>query len=559
MSGGGLPRMRQRKAPSHFLARWPNTLGVAMLIGFLCLGHLLDDNMGNVNEVDILPFARQYADPTWIPADWYLNQSPGYRLPFLTTFAWMIPTLGFLPASIAGRIICYGMVAGALCLIGRRLGLGRLALLSATGLFLYTWPRQGMVAHEWIVGGFEPKSVAYGTLLLAVASMLSGHYRWTGLMLGLTLTFHVLVGGWAFLVFFMWTLVKFGCRSVNVRELMPVLGFFVLGGLFSVGPLLHELSEPPGLGHINAAYVYVFLRAPHHLNPLSWNPALWIRPAVYGLLFALCVILLRRVSIERRKEDSFAARMDLARFTLLSLVPFVGGLALAPLDQEGRFLHFYPFRLGDVMLPLGTCLLLCCVLEELKGATWRRWLARICLVFLGIVTAVQIGRLCVQISGLLHFPSEAQGANPEWMDLCGWIRDHTPRDAIFVTSPSEFENFSWLAERATIAKFKLVPPDRDGVLEWYRRVGDLAGGNPWPRALRTEDPRKAVREALSAGYHRFSTSAAQSLMGKYQADYWVARADHHLALPVAYGNSRYVLYGKLDGAGTAVQLSRQDP
>jgi len=36
--------------------------------------------MGNVNEVDILPLAKQYADPTWISGDWYLNQPPGYRL-----------------------------------------------------------------------------------------------------------------------------------------------------------------------------------------------------------------------------------------------------------------------------------------------------------------------------------------------------------------------------------------------------------------------------------------------------------------------------------------------
>jgi hypothetical protein len=51
---------------------------------FLSLKLLLDSNMGGSgwNEVDVLPLAKHYADPTWIPGDWYLNQPPGYRLLF---------------------------------------------------------------------------------------------------------------------------------------------------------------------------------------------------------------------------------------------------------------------------------------------------------------------------------------------------------------------------------------------------------------------------------------------------------------------------------------------
>lgn len=65
---------------------------------------LLDENMGRVNEVDILPLARQYADPTWIPDDWYLNQPPGYRMLFLALFGLLASNWGFLATSLIASL-----------------------------------------------------------------------------------------------------------------------------------------------------------------------------------------------------------------------------------------------------------------------------------------------------------------------------------------------------------------------------------------------------------------------------------------------------------------------
>jgi hypothetical protein len=60
---------------------------------------------------------------------------------------------------------------------------------AGVGLFLYVNPYQSVVAYEWLVGGLEPKSVAYGLLLLAIGLMLGGRYRWMALMLGLATHF----------------------------------------------------------------------------------------------------------------------------------------------------------------------------------------------------------------------------------------------------------------------------------------------------------------------------------------------------------------------------------
>lgn len=77
----------------------PNLYGtgfrVLAVLAFISFKLLLDDNMGGTNEVDVLPLAKQYADPTWIPGDWYLNQPLGYRLLFETLFGRLIVAWGF--------------------------------------------------------------------------------------------------------------------------------------------------------------------------------------------------------------------------------------------------------------------------------------------------------------------------------------------------------------------------------------------------------------------------------------------------------------------------------
>lgn len=72
------------------------------------------------------------------------------------------------------------------------------------------------------------------------------------------------------------------------------------------------------------------------------------------------------------------ARFELAEFTLISLIPFVAGVAIAFFDHQGTWLQYYPFRFGDMMLPLTTSLLLACNLEtkfSLQKLKLRFWLA----------------------------------------------------------------------------------------------------------------------------------------------------------------------------------------
>jgi len=76
----------------------------------------------------------------------------------------------------------------------------------AVGLFLYVGRSQGVAAREWLVGGLEPKL----PMVCSIGSWADagGHYRWMALMLGLAASFHVLVGGWAFLAVVGWLVLR---------------------------------------------------------------------------------------------------------------------------------------------------------------------------------------------------------------------------------------------------------------------------------------------------------------------------------------------------------------
>ncbi len=518
---------------------------ILAVIAFLSLRFLLDGNMGKVNEVDILPFVRQHADPTWIPGDWYLNQPAGYRLPFIALFGNLAVAWGFVATSVIGRLLCYSLIASGLVFLGRKLGLSLLSLLLAVGLFVYANPSQGAVAHEWLVGGLEPKSVAYGLLLLAIGLLLEGRYRWMALLLGLATTFHVLVGGWAFLTVIGWLLLRRRNDVADIRDWGAIVLIYLAGSAFAIWTMVEHLFAPTPTGSVSASYVYVFLRSPHHLNPLAWEPDWWIVPMVYLLVLGLSVAMLRRKQQSEQLSEQHTARLGLAEFTLLALVPFIFGLAIAPFDSQGKLLQYYPFRLGDIMLPLNTCLLFACALQQTFTGKAKRVFLLLCIVLLSLVCSIQSVSFYQALSDLRQFPSKEQGVNPEWKALCAWVRTHTPENAIVVSPPDELTNFTWVAERPTIAKFKLIPPTAVGVMDWYERLSDLSGDvSPWPSRTAKNRGKGKISRALTAGYNSLKTNQAQTLMDKYRADYFVTRVEHQLDLPIAYRNSLYVLYGK---------------
>lgn len=512
-------------------------LNILVVTAFFCLKLLLDDNMGGANEVDILPLAKQYADHTWIPGDWYLNQPPGYRMLFQALFGKLAASWGFLATSLIGRLFCYTLVSSGLVLIASLIGLSLPLLLLAVGLFLYLHPEQGIAAGEWIAKALESKSIAYGFLLLAIALMLQRRYHWMALLLGFSSSFHVLVGGWAFLAVVGWLLLRQRNVFSDLRFFGSIVLIYLAGSAFAIPSILQHLLAPNPSATIKPSYIYVFLRLPHHLNPLSWHSGWWLKPLVYLVVLAVSIWLLQRH--KRQFPKQYLACIGLAEFTLITLVPFILGLVVAPFDSQGSLLQYYPFRLGDVMLPVNTCLLFACAIEQTLNRKAKKGLLLVCILILSWMCIPQTVRFGQQLVALQQFPSASQGVDPEWKAMCAWVRTHTPKNAVVVSPPVEFENFTWLTQRPTIAKFKLLPQTKAGIVTWYERLADLSG-KPWSKST----SRKDNKQKLTTGYNNLTTAGAKNLMLKYHADYFMTRVAHKLDLAIAYRNSLYILYTK---------------
>ncbi len=326
-----------------------------IVTSFFCLYFLLEANMGPINEVNVLPFARQNANPTWIPEDWYYNLPGGYRTAFILIFGNMASVWGFLATSIVGRLLYFSLIASGFVFLARTLHLKLISLLIAVTSLLLISRDQGLIADEWIVRALEPKTIAYGFILFGITFMLRQNYHLMALFLGISISFHVLVGGWALLAVLLWLIVYKSSLLSNWKALITVSLIYLVAGSFAISPIIQQLITPNPDSIIPASYVYVYLRTPHHLNPLSWSSSSWVKPGIYFVVFAIITLILWK-----KKER---IQIKLAVFALITMLPFLLGIIIAPWDAQGKFLQYYPFRFGDIMFPLITSLLLLYLLQ----------------------------------------------------------------------------------------------------------------------------------------------------------------------------------------------------
>jgi hypothetical protein len=522
-------------------------LQTAIVLIFLCLRLLLDSNMSGLvwNEVDVLPLAKQFADPDWITNDWYLNSETNYRYLFQVIFGWLIVHFGFLLTSIIGRLICYALVAWGIVLLGQKLGLSLSCLLLATIAITYQGYLQGAIAGEWFVGGLEAKAVAYGLILMAIPLMLGRKYILMTLLLGCATSFHILVGGWAFLTTLGWFCLRPRERLLELgKRGWLLLIIYVITGAGAIPASLQQLLSSPPSGNISPSFIYVFLRLPHHLNPFAWHPLLWLRLIIYLAIWGLCMVALKKNADAKGWQPEDQARFDLAEFTLISLIPFVAGIAIAFFDHQGTWLQYYPFRFGDMMLPLTTSLILACTLET-KFSTHKPKFRLLLLTCLSCILFVQITFFAQQAIAAQNFPTQQQEVDTQWKLMSDWIHDHTAEDDVIISHPWKLANFTWMTERATIVKLKLFPQTKDAIVEYYQRLNDLSGGALAKIYFGDEnlDQRKTVK-AISTGFSNLNTSQVQQLMTKYKSNYFLTDESHHLGLPIVHTQTPYILYGR---------------
>jgi hypothetical protein len=184
-----------------------------------------------------------------------------------------------------------------------------------------------------------------------------------------------------------------------------------------------------------------------------------------------------------------------------------------------KLLKFYPFRLVDVLLPLGVSLLAARLLSTAvdRRPTWH-WLTVVPLVCFVVSVSLPISS---------RNPSRMSPAiRQDWNETCDWIRQHTPTDVLVMT-PRTGYSFKWYAQRAEFVSPKDCPQDAAGILEWFQRM----------RLERRWDA-EARRD------QRISPEQLETLRDAFQIDVLVVTRFHplHVPLPVVFENPSYRVY-----------------
>jgi hypothetical protein len=118
----------------------------------------------------------------------------------------------------------------------------------------------------------------------------------------------------------------------------------------------------------------------------------------------------------------------------------------------------------------------------------------------------------------------------DWRDICRWAAEHTSSDAIFLT-PRMASTLRWYANRGEVVSWKDIPQDAKGIVEWWRRLGEIWG---------VGTPAGPIDSLALLGAPRLTELAA-----KYHAEYAIVQLlpnETRLPLKSAYENNSYAVY-----------------
>ena len=501
----------------------PRSFWLEVLTVFVTLFLLSATFPPDINESHYLTKAKHFWNPSWCQSDLFLESADAHYV-FFVTCGW--PTL-FLSLDLfawCGRVLCWMAMALSWVYLNRVLEIRQWFSVVSAAMFVIMTNRFDM-AGEWVVGGFEGKSITYALVVLAVGLFLER--RWQGFWpaMGLACAFHAVVGVWALLCFAatsasqvllatigMGAKIKWQRPQVSTGVWISV-GLFVLGlAAGCVPPILSNWGTSPDL--ISATnQIQVHERLSHH--QLFENfPASKVGRFMLLILFWLLITRWFPLRPRERRVEWFcntSLMISLAGVVLSGLAETAGPSA----DWANSLLRYYWFRFSDFAIPLGVALFCTRFASSMiaRGSLAKRRtvvFSVCCLGLAGLLIAwesVSIGRSTADQRSLPTYPGDDErtlNTYHNWRKVCRWIFENSDRDSVFIT-PVEQQTFKWHAQRAEVACWKDMPQDAEGVVEWRRRVSELRG-------IETFDP---------VGYFGLSNEQLKYLVDQYQVTHFL--------------------------------------
>lgn len=510
--------MSLNRAARHQLIGDAAVAGVIVLFAALnwFRPHLL------ANEAVYLLPPLQWWHAGALATDWTWGGDPWQSTSLL--FSWFAAPLWGLsesPETVAliGRALSWSLLGYSLARLGRAMGLAGPFVAMGAAAWLMTG--QGFAAGEWVFLGFERKPLAHAAAFMSMAAMVRDRPVVSGAWAGASAALHVLVGGWFALAVGAGHVARYGLRQR--RAVIAFAGAAALVAApfvaLSVTYLLSPVDGPqPAPGRLD--WLATVFRNPHHTLPSHFLDA---RRNAWFIGLALCAGWGAARSLPRP-----AARGVIAVLMVAVLAYGIGWWAGK--QQWYWLLKYYPFRMGDVLVPLLTWLLV-------PTALVRAWRTETALSVLAasllLYTAAQLMPPGVQRVGDT-WRSWPRG-EPAMEKLGAWARAATSPDAVFIVPPCTFD-FWVRARRPVVVSYKAMPHSARAI-SWYERLQAVGGGAP------ISGTGFAVCRQVDAGEATLSRSALTALKRRYQARYYLLRGRRaDLRDAEVYRDLRFAVY-----------------
>ncbi len=423
-----------------------------------------------VNEPHYLCKAKHYWQPDWCANDFFLQSANAHAV-FYATVGSLTQWLSLDQSAWLGRVFAILVLTGGWCSLLAALAQCRWFALHVCWLFL-ALASCGNFSGEWLVGGVEGKVFSYGFLFGALGKIQSGRPVRAGVLAGLAVAFHPVIGVWGLLTFAgAWGLER-GLRMLRRSDSATLTNSSFIASLSAVAalvicalpgliPVFSLLAEPVSEKiKSDANFIQVYYRLAHHLDPMKFLPRAYIGYGVLIIVWAILMFLTQRTDRHRRFDRIVAFAI------LFAIAGVIIGWGPRPAQgmawyaQRAQLLKFYPFRLADVLVPLAVSIGVVNWLQDLKTRVVRPGYGVL------FVVALLQAHSHVEVS---RYSGELRS---DWLDACHWVDKNLPPEAL-VHSPHNGWAFKWFARRAEYVAFKDCPQNAAGIVEWNRRLNFL--------------------------------------------------------------------------------------
>ena len=370
----------------------------------------------------------------------------------------LVKKIGHEKAQRVGRLISLILYSICLGYFFKLIGFNLFQLTICLLVFLSCG--QDLFGGEWFFYSYQPKTLAYPILFLALTCIIRNRLLESTFLLGITTHIHFLIGGWFFLFSIIFMIIKkvsakkfFNYFIIYLIITIPLTAY-ILKNYFIIVDLENFKNFP------SADWIYASFRHPHHMAPFknfSFFYGVWFS----GIIISIPLTALS-LHVYLKSKDNIYQNIALLNTIIFAQLYFC--LILAFFDQTYFFGKFIMFRSTSMALFLSIVLSIYWINNMIDNRVSK---ANLNLFIFSILFLAHISNYPWKLVQMAREP------NVTATDLMDFIGNNTFQDDIILIDPKLENNllhFERYTQRPTLVTRKFIPTAKTGILEWYRRI-----------------------------------------------------------------------------------------